>query len=155
MFYERLFHGPFSEKIEKATESIRDGRLLRAYGHRVIDLIDDFARETLPESIYNSITKEMGILSCAREDVMEGRYDWALDDISTIEYCLNKVAPEKLKEVGNWCFKMYLVPVDDDYSGEIVISPDGNKYARYMFVLEPALKEDTLEILPEGFNKMV
>jgi hypothetical protein len=148
MFYERPFHGPFSKKIEKGIENKLGEFYLKRYSLMVIDYLDEFFKENFHEKLHETCDV---LLSCARFDVKKGRYEWALDDVSTIEDFVNKIVPEKLDAVGDGGFKVIFEPYDpeDTTRKHIVTSSDGRFYA-VSLELDPRLKEDEFVFVPES-----
>ena len=153
MHYERPFHGPFSRKIEKVLRYVR-GPKMGAFALQVLDLLDEFIGENLPESFCNNYRDSL--LPCARNDVKNSNYEWALDDISTIEYFADMLASERLREVGDGCFRVYLSPLEPNSfpetpSAKVTVLEDHkkNKYLLEGVELDPQLKEDGARILPK------
>lgn len=152
MDYNRPFHGPLSRKIERVMKYLR-GPQMDAFALRTIDVLDGFIRENLPPGIYDNYSKNL--LPCARTDIREGKYKWALDDISTMERLAHDAAGEKLRDVGDGCFRLYLSPLQlpgppeiprDEGAGNTKSAP--KKYIVAGIELDPGLKEDEIIELP-------
>ena len=152
---------PFSRKIERGISEVSE-LYRQAFLHGVLDYLDDFSRENLPESLYKTM-KHM--VDDMQYHIRDHEVHYLFEDMEVVEEFLERCAPDKLTEVGDGVFDTTFAPINDTcakkliekYGSKKVFTTKEGNFIVFSMYLNPRLHNDEITMLQNevSFDSLV
>jgi hypothetical protein len=146
---------PFSEKLKKVIglgyhlERFESGPYVDGFISDSLGYLGFYVKNRLCKGTFEAFNEDyLRLISMLRRDFEEKRYDEAFDHLNGIEIVLNVNNSDELKELGNGCIKVHLLPPSSDFPTDVEFEYKGKRYGVAAIEFDFLLKKDQVIFTP-------